>query len=142
MARIIELNAGGTGTSAATSAERALLSAQATTVQNAANSAIAVFGGTSFTTVAITSVHSATSELTSVTSQRATHGSIMNNSEFSIQAKRAQYENQMAAQSRIMDADFAQETSSLSRFQVLQQAGTAMIAQANAIPQNVLSLLR
>jgi flagellin len=41
-----------------------------------------------------------------------------------------------------MDADFAEETSRLSRFQVLQQAGTAMTAQANAIPQNVLTLLR
>jgi len=66
----------------------------------------------------------------------------MNNSEFAIQAKRAAYENQMAARSRIMDADFAQETSNLSRFQVLQQAGTAMVAQANAVPQNVLALLR
>lgn len=66
----------------------------------------------------------------------------MNNAEFAIQAKRAAYENQKAAQSRIMDADFAVETSNLSRFQVLQQAGTAMVAQANAIPQNVLALLR
>ena len=66
----------------------------------------------------------------------------MNNAQFAIQAKQAAYENQMAAKSRIMDADFAQETSNLSRFQVLQQAGTAMIAQANAIPQNVLALLR
>jgi flagellin len=48
----------------------------------------------------------------------------------------------LAAASRIMDAEFAQETSNLSRFQILQQAGTAMVAQANAVPQNVLSLLR
>ena len=66
----------------------------------------------------------------------------MNNQEYAIQALRVSYENQQAARSRIMDADFAEETSRLSRFQVLQQAGTAMIAQANAIPQNVLSLLR
>jgi flagellin len=141
MSRIIELNAN-SATSASTSTERAMLSAQATAVQNEANSAIAVFGGTSFTTVAVTSAHSAASDLSSVTTERAKHGATMNNAEFTIQAKRAQYENQMAAASRIMDADFAQETSSLSRFQVLQQAGTAMIAQANAIPQNVLSLLR
>ncbi|MCZ8108688.1 MAG: flagellin, partial [Burkholderiales bacterium] len=51
-------------------------------------------------------------------------------------------ENQTAARSRIMDADFAKETANLTRAQILQQAGTAMLAQANAAPQNVLSLLR
>jgi flagellin len=142
MSRIIELNAGGSATSAATAAERALLSAQATTIQTDANTAIGVFGGTTFSSVAVAGTESATGSLSTVTDKRATQGSIMNNAEFTIQAKRAQYENQMAAKSRIMDADFAQETSNLSRFQVLQQAGTAMIAQANAIPQNVLSLLR
>ena len=142
MSRIIELNAGGATTSAATLAERNLLATQAATIQTEANAAITVFGGTSFAAYTVTSAHTSASELSNVTDKRATQGSIMNNAEFTIQAKRAQYENQMAAKSRIMDADFAQETSSLSRFQVLQQAGTAMIAQANAIPQNVLSLLR
>ncbi|MDR0440379.1 MAG: flagellin FliC, partial [Candidatus Accumulibacter sp.] len=47
-----------------------------------------------------------------------------------------------AAKSRIMDADFAAETAALTRSQILQQAGTAMVSQANSIPQNVLSLLR
>ena len=51
-------------------------------------------------------------------------------------------ENQTAATSRIMDADFAAETAALSRAQILQQAGTAMLAQANALPQNVLQLLQ
>ena len=51
-------------------------------------------------------------------------------------------ENQSAARGRIMDADFAAETASLSRAQILQQAGTAMVAQANQLPQNVLSLLK
>lgn len=51
-------------------------------------------------------------------------------------------ENQSAARSRIMDADYAAETASLSRAQVLQQAGNAMIAQANQLPQQVLSLLK
>ncbi|WP_043814402.1 flagellin N-terminal helical domain-containing protein [Rubrivivax gelatinosus] len=51
-------------------------------------------------------------------------------------------ENQSAARSRIMDADFAAETSNLSRSQILQQAGNAMVAQANQLPQQVLSLLR
>ena len=107
-----------------------------------ANAAIAVFGGTTFTSVAVAGTESATSSLKTVTDARVTQGATMNNAQFAIQAKQAAYENQMAAKSRIMDADFAQETSNLSRFQVLQQAGTAMIAQANAIPQNVLALLR
>jgi hypothetical protein len=51
-------------------------------------------------------------------------------------------ENIAAARSRIQDADFAQETAALSRAQILQQAGTAMVAQANQLPQGVLALLR
>ena len=51
-------------------------------------------------------------------------------------------ENQTAARSRIMDADYATETANLSRSQILQQAGNAMVAQANQLPQQVLSLLR
>jgi flagellin len=51
-------------------------------------------------------------------------------------------ENQTAARSRIMDADFAAETAALTRAQVLQQAGTAMLAQANQLPANVLQLLQ
>ena len=53
-----------------------------------------------------------------------------------------QSENISAAKGRIVDADFATETANLSRAQILQQAGTAMVAQANQLPQNVLSLLR
>jgi len=51
-------------------------------------------------------------------------------------------ENLSASRSRIQDADFALETANLSRAQVLQQAGTAMVAQANQLPQSVLSLLQ
>ena len=51
-------------------------------------------------------------------------------------------ENQSAARSRIMDADYAAETANLSRAQILQQAGNAMVAQANQMPQQVLSLLK
>lgn len=137
MARVIELNKMGGG-----SAEIAKLTAQAATIQSDANAAIQTFGGTTFTTVGVAGTETAASALTAVSSERTNHGATMNNAEFAIQAKRAAYENQQAARSRIMDADFAEETSRLSRFQVLQQAGTAMIAQANALPQNVLSLLR
>jgi flagellin len=51
-------------------------------------------------------------------------------------------ENQTAARSRIMDADYAAETANMSRAQILQQAGNAMVAQANQLPQQVLSLLQ
>ena len=51
-------------------------------------------------------------------------------------------ENQAAARSRIVDADFAAETAALTKGQILQQAGIAVLAQANAAPQNVLSLLQ
>ena len=51
-------------------------------------------------------------------------------------------ENLSASRSRIQDADFASETANLTRAQILQQAGTAMLAQANALPQNVLTLLK
>lgn len=94
-----------------------------------------------FTGITLTSATDSAT-LTSVSNLRASAGAEMNNQEYKIQALRVSYENQQAARSRIMDADFAEETSRLSRFQVLQQAGTAMVAQANAIPQNVLSLLR
>ena len=129
--RIIELNKMGGG-----DAEIAQLVTEAGTIQ-----ADAIAKGGSFTSVAISSTSDAAT-LTSVSDSRASAGATMNNQEYKIQALRVSYENQQAARSRIMDADFAEETSRLSRFQVLQQAGTAMIAQANAIPQNVLSLLR
>lgn len=101
----------------------------------------AIAKGGVFTSVTVSSTSDANT-LSTVSNARASAGATMNNQEYKIQALRVSYENQQAARSRIMDADFAEETSRLSRFQVLQQAGTAMIAQANALPQNVLSLLR
>lgn len=98
-------------------------------------------GSASFTSISVTSSNVA-SALSSIASLRATQGATINTEEFNIQSFQVNYENTMAAKSRIMDADFAEETSRLSRFQILQQAGTAMVAQANAIPQNVLTLLR
>ena len=80
--------------------------------------------------------------LGSVATQRATHGATIAQAEFNIQAFEVDRENTAAALSRIMDADFAQETANLTRGQILQQAGTAMVAQANQIPNNVLTLLR
>ena len=80
--------------------------------------------------------------LDTVNGERATFGAIQNRFEAVISNLMVAGENQTAARSRIMDADFAVETANLSRGQILQQAGTSMIAQANALPQGVLALLR
>ena len=80
--------------------------------------------------------------LGSVASNRAAIGGVQSRLTFTISYLEGARENQSAAKSRIMDADFAAETASLTRAQILQQAGTAMVSQANQIPQNVLSLLR
>ncbi|MEK8047676.1 flagellin [Ideonella margarita] len=80
--------------------------------------------------------------INTVNDQRAEFGAAQSRFESVISSLQQGVEAQSAARSRIMDADFAQETANMSRAQILQQAGTAMIAQANALPQNVLSLLR
>jgi len=81
-------------------------------------------------------------QLAEVNKQRATLGAIQNRFESVVSSLQVSVENQSAAKSRIMDADFAAETANLTRGQILQQAGTAMLAQANSLPNNVLSLLR
>ncbi len=80
--------------------------------------------------------------LKSVNSARANLGAMQNRFESVVSNLSVNSENLSASKSRIMDADFASETANLSRSQILQQAGTAMVAQANQLPQGVLSLLR
>jgi flagellin len=80
--------------------------------------------------------------LDTVNSERATYGAVQNRFEAVIANLQIASENQTAAKSRIMDADFAKETAMLTRAQILQQAGTAMLAQANQVPQQVLQLLK
>ncbi|NVO05049.1 MAG: flagellin FliC [Rhodoferax sp.] len=80
--------------------------------------------------------------LTAVNNSRATLGAIQSRFQQTITYLQSAVENQTAARGRIMDADFAAETANLSRTQILQQAGTAMIAQANQMPQQVLQLLK
>ncbi len=82
------------------------------------------------------------SALTSVSELRSTLGAIQNRFDSVINSLQAVSENLSASRSRIQDTDFAAETAALTRAQILQQAGTAMVAQANSAPQNVLSLLR
>lgn len=87
---------------------------------------------------AITAVDAA---LTTVNDDRAYLGAVQNRFESTIANLQTTSENLSASRSRIQDADFAAETAALTRGQILQQAGTAMLAQANAAPQNVLSLI-
>lgn len=79
--------------------------------------------------------------LAQVSSQRAKFGALQSRFEATVRNLETSVENLSGARSRIRDADFAVETSELTRSQILQQAGTAMLAQANSVPQNVLSLL-
>lgn len=128
-----------------------------TAVATAATSpAIDLFPGTSVAsklnsvdTIDVSSVDGSTkalkiidSALAVVNGQRASFGALQSRFETTISNLQTTSENLSASRSRIMDADFAAETAALTRAQILQQAGVAMLAQANALPNNVLSLLR
>ena len=104
----------------------------------------AVTGGnlTGDSTALATVIDNIDTALDTVNGERATYGAVQNRFDAVVSNLMISAENQSAARSRITDADFAVETANLSRAQILQQAGTSMIAQANALPQQVLSLLR
>ena len=109
----------------------------------------AVITGTDVPTVQITDTPTAQGAIASIdaaidaiNSQRANFGAVQNRFENIVNNMQVAVENQSSARSRIMDADYAAETSALSRAQILQQAGNAMVAQANQLPQQVLSLLQ
>ena len=91
---------------------------------------------------ASTAIGAIDTALTTVTSARANLGASINRFEQTVSNLRVTVENLSAARSRIQDADFAAETAALTRVQILQQSGMAVLSQANAIPQGVLSLLR
>ena len=99
---------------------------------------------TSVTTVANanTAINRVDAALTAVSNLRSTFGAIQNRFESTIANLQAGAENLTASRSRIQDTDFAAETAAMTRNQILQQAGVAMLAQANALPNNVLTLLR
>ena len=80
--------------------------------------------------------------LNTITTSRASYGAAISRFGMAISNLSISGENQSAARGRIMDADFASETANLSRAQILQQAGSAMVAQANQLPNTVLTLLR
>jgi flagellin len=118
--------------------------------QSAAGLSAVMGGSTATTSALIASSNAANSAhllsidtaIDTVNAARAQLGAVQSRFEKTINFLETGIENQSAARGRIMDADFASETSNLSRVQILQQAGTAMIAQANQMPQSVLQLLK
>jgi flagellin len=149
---------GATGGSAVTGVQRGsvtLSAAQNITITDASNvlgfgaAATVTLGastlaGQNVTTAsaANAAIQSVDAALTSVSTLRSTLGAIQNRFQSTINSLSAVSENLSASRSRILDTDFASETASLTRAQILQQAGVAILAQANAVPQQVLGLLR
>ena len=107
-----------------------------TTETGIANLTVATAAGAAYAMSAIDTA------LTAVNGARGTLGAVQSRFENAIANIQVTAENLSAARGRIMDADFAMETANLSRAQILQQAGTAMVAQANQLPQQVLQLLQ
>ena len=101
-----------------------------------------VGGGLTTAALASTAVGAIDTALDTINTSRASYGAAISRFGMAIQNLQITGENQSAARGRIMDADFAAETANLSRAQILQQAGSAMVAQANQLPNQVLALLR
>jgi len=119
----------------------AILGSPTTTALSSSGTAISSIdiSTASGATTALTSVDAA---LSTISSTRSTLGSYQSRFESVVANAQTSAENLSASRSRIMDADFAQETAQLTKSQILQQSGIAMLAQANSIPQNVLALLQ
>lgn len=114
-----------------------------TTAGGAAITGITIGGDSTVTTTNIDeAINIIDKALTVVNDKRAEFGAVQNRFEAVISNLQVRVENESAARGRIMDADFATETANLSRAQILQQAGTAMLTQANQLPQAVLQLLQ
>jgi len=115
-----------------------------TNVSAMAGVATLVLATTNISTAAsaVLIMSAASNAIDSISNLRADFGAVQNRLESAVRNMDNVVENQSAARSRVLDADFARETANLTRTQILQQAGTAMLAQANSMPQGVLSLLR
>ena len=113
-----------------------------TTITAVTNSSSAVIDATATSGAIGTVIDNIDKALDSINDTRATYGATQSRFDAIITNLQVGVENQSAARSRIMDADFAAETANMSRAQVLQQAGTAMVAQANQLPNQVLKLLQ
>jgi flagellin len=110
-------------------------------ISNIAASTVVIDSSASFSDIG-TVINNIDKALDTINDERATFGALQSRFEAIIANLQVGVENQASARSRIMDADYAAETANLSRAQILQQAGTAMVAQANQLPQQVLRLLQ
>ena len=124
------------GTGFGLGATAAGTSAQASTLKSVASLDVTTFDGAQL------AIKIADAALSTVNTQRANYGALQSRFSSAISNLSATTENLSSSRSRIVDTDFAAETASLTRGQILQQAGTAMLAQANSLPNGVLSLLR
>ena len=114
-----------------------------TTLGGATQAAIVTaFGGVDTVANATTAITEIDTAINDITNLRATTGASLSRLDQVVSSLETTSANLSSARGRIMDADFAKETANLTRAQILQQAGTAMLAQANQLPNNVLSLLR
>jgi flagellin len=113
-----------------------------TTITAVTNSSTALIDASATSGAIGTVIDNIDKALDSINDTRATFGATQSRFDAIITNLQVGVENQSAARSRIMDADFASETANMSRAQVLQQAGTAMVAQANQLPNQVLKLLQ
>ncbi|MDX1670475.1 MAG: flagellin [Limnobacter sp.] len=109
---------------------------------NTAGDIVTAFGNINDVANGTTAITTIDAAIDTITNARAVVGAGQSRLEQVVEFAGTQSTNLNTAKGRIMDADFAKETANLTRAQILQQAGTAMLAQANQLPQNVLSLLQ
>lgn len=107
-----------------------------------ARASISAGNGTSAISTGTSAINAIDLSLTALNSQRAAFGAAINQLTYAVDNLASVKVNAEASRSRIMDTDYAVETSELARSQIIQQAGTAMLAQANQLPQSVLTLLK
>jgi len=130
----VSVDFGDARTAAGTSGIISVVTSQAGNIEAGSTASAMTKGGS-----AVSAIDSA---ITAVNSQRATYGAAINQLTYAIDNLASVKVNAEASRSRILDTDYALETSELARTQIIQQAGTAMLAQANQLPQTVLSLLQ
>ena len=130
------------GANAAAGTNRVSVSARVLVSAAGVGSTLAATTEVSSVSGALSAIGMIDAAINTINSIRSDFGTIQNRFESIVRSNQNAVENLSAARSRIRDADFAAETAELTRTQILQQAGVAMLAQANQMPQNALSLLR
>ncbi|HHS83864.1 MAG TPA: flagellin FliC [Gammaproteobacteria bacterium] len=130
------------GANAAAATNRVSVSARVLTSAAGVTSTLATTTEVSSVSGALSALGMIDAAINTVNTIRSDFGTVQNRFESIVRSNQNAVENLSAARSRIRDADFAAETAELTRTQILQQAGTAMLSQANQLPQNALSLLQ